>query len=145
MGLLVRGETREPAARHSALLAVEFRIWAERLSHEPLRVSADDVVAELADGFIAEPLVERSRSRVEGRDAEKDVGGIAKDPLLGEPNQPPAKATRAPSGVDGDRPDVADERAFHDEDHEPDDCAVVHGDVGLLNVAVAEDALRLLH
>src|SRR6266700_3018991 len=53
---------------------------ANRLSKKKLGVAGDDVVSELSDELVALPLIESARPRVEGGDAEEDVGRLAEDP-----------------------------------------------------------------
>src|SRR5438094_513735 len=97
--------------------------WS-RLSSGPrvfrIRISTplDDVVAQLADGLVAEAFVERACPRVERRDAEEDVRRLAKDPLLGEGHQLRAESAAARVGGHADGADVADERAAHVDDDE---------------------------
>src|SRR5439155_4492718 len=97
------------------------------LPEEVFRVAGDDVVGELSDELVALPLIESARPRVEGGDAEEDVGRLAEDPFFGVAQEAAPDPAAPVPRRDADRLDVADEGSRHVQDQEREDALFVGG------------------
>src|SRR5436190_12166651 len=127
-------------------LTTTLRSWSfgpsertDSLAHQKLRRAVDDVVLQFSDELVAEPLVQRARTWIERRDAQKDVRRLAENALLGELHQARAHAASARFRIDADAADVADERASHHQDDESEQPVAVRNDVDLLLRVLDDD------
>ena len=81
-------------------------------------MTAHDVVRQLAHDGVAESFVQPAGSRVERRRADEDVRRRTQYAPLRQTDERGAEAAAAAVVLDGDRLDVTDERALHDDDDE---------------------------
>src|SRR3984893_7168045 len=107
-------------------------------------MAPNEVIRQLADEPVAEPLVEAARSRIEQGDAKKDVGCLPQDPLLRESNEAGAEARPAALRSDAHDLDVAAKRAPHVQHQKPGQGLSRPRDVALLRVVAHQLERRLV-
>jgi hypothetical protein len=105
-------------------------------------VAGDDVIAQGADGLVAEPAVEACRAAIEGRDAHQDVAVRFEDVLFRPAQRRGADACTAFLRGHANRLDVAAQRAVQIEDEKPGALATGANDEALL-AAVAQELQRI--